>query len=68
MKMTSDKRIWVSTSGRGGLQYWNGTEWKISLEGPMPLRGLVELPKGVLIAGSVLDGLYVLGDYSIKGE
>jgi ligand-binding sensor domain-containing protein len=68
MKMTSDKRIWVSTSGRGGLQYWNGTEWKVSLEGGMALRGLVELPKGVLMAGSVLDGLYVLGDYSIKGE
>jgi hypothetical protein len=49
------------------LQYWNGTEWKVSLEGGA-LRGLVELPKGVLIAGSVLDGLYVLGDYSIKGE
>jgi len=68
MKMSSDKRIWVSTQRRGGLQYWNGVEWNVSLESPIPLRGLVELPNGALLAGSVLDGVYVLGDYSIKGE
>lgn len=68
MKMSSDKRIWVSTQKRGGLQYWNGSEWKVSLEGPMPMRGLVELPNSVLLAGGVLDGLYVLGDYTITGE
>ena len=68
MKVTSDKRVWVSTQRRGGLRYWNGTEWIISLEISLPLQCLVELPKGALMAGGVLDGLYILGDYSIKGE
>jgi ligand-binding sensor domain-containing protein len=66
LKATSDGRIWVST-GRG-LKCWDGKEWKTSMEGPVSLNCLVELPNGALIAGSVLDGLYVLGDYSIKGE
>jgi len=68
IKMTSDKRVWVCGQKSGGLQYWNGAEWKASLETPCALRCLVELPGGVLMAGSVLDGVYVLGDYSIKGE
>lgn len=67
MKMTSDKRIWIST-GKGGLRYWNGTEWKESLTCSAAVKDLVELPKGVLLAGTSQDGVYVLGDYSIKGE
>ncbi len=68
MKVTSDKRVWISTQRHGGLRYWNGTEWVDSLEISLPLQCLVELPKGALMAGGVLDGLYILGDYSIKGE
>jgi ligand-binding sensor domain-containing protein len=67
MKATSDKRIWVSTS-KGGLRCWNGTEWKDSLTCAASVNRLVELPKGVLLAGTSQDGMYVLGDYSIKGE
>jgi ligand-binding sensor domain-containing protein len=68
LKMTSDKRIWASTQRRGGLRCWDGKVWQDSLESPMPPNSLVELPKGVLVAGSLLDGLYILGDYSIKEE
>jgi len=67
MKMTSDKRIWIST-GKGGLRCWDGTEWKDSLTCSAAVKDLVELPKGVLLAGTSQDGMYVLGDYSIKGE
>lgn len=67
LKVTSDKRVWVSTQN-GGLKYWDGKDWVLSLEGSMPMRCLTELPKGVLVAGGVLDGLYILGDYTIKGE
>jgi len=67
MKVTSDRRIWIST-GKGGLRYWNGTEWKDSLTCSAAVKDLVELPKGVLLAGTSQDGVYVLGDYSIKGE
>lgn len=65
---TSDGRIWISTQKSGGLRFWNGKEWQVSLEGPLPIRCLMELPKGVLVAGGVLDGLHILGEYSIKGE
>jgi hypothetical protein len=68
LKMTSDKRIWVSTQRKAGLQVWNGQEWTMSLESGTAMRSLVELPNNVLIAGGTLDGLYILGDYSIKGE
>jgi ligand-binding sensor domain-containing protein len=68
MKMTSDKRVWVTTGKRGGLRYWDGKEWKESLESGTMVRCLTELPNGVLIAGGTLDGLYILGDYNIKGE
>jgi len=68
LKATSDKRIWVSTQRTGGLRNWNGTDWENSLDTPMPILNLIELPNGVLMAGSLFDGVYVLGDYSIKGE
>lgn len=67
MKMTSDKRIWISTE-KGGLRYWTGTEWQDSLTCSAAVKDLVELPKGVLLAGTSQDGVYVLGDFSIKGE
>jgi ligand-binding sensor domain-containing protein len=68
MKMTSNKRVWVGTQKRGGLRYWDGKEWKESLESGTSMRCLTEMPNGVLIAGGTHDGLYILGDYSIKGE
>ncbi|MFZ4398373.1 MAG: ligand-binding sensor domain-containing protein, partial [Kiritimatiellia bacterium] len=66
MKMTSDKRIWVSTPRHGGLRYWNGDEWKASLNCIYPVHSLVELPNGTLLAATSRDGIYVLGDFSIK--
>ena len=68
LKVTSDKRVWVSTQRSGGLRYWNGAEWTTSLDGPLPIRCMAELPNVALIAGGVLDGLHILGNYSIKGE
>jgi sugar lactone lactonase YvrE len=68
LKVTSDKRVWVSTQKSGGLRYWDGAEWKVSLEGPLPVICLVELPNVALVAGGVLDGLHILGNYSVKGE
>ncbi len=68
LKVTSDKRIWISTALGGGLRYWDGKEWKASLETPMPVNLLVEPVPGVLLAGTILDGMYVLGNFSIKGE
>ena len=68
LKATSDGRVWVSTQQGGGLRYWDGKAWVWSLESGMPVRCLTELPNGVLMAGGVLDGIYILGDYSIKGE
>jgi len=70
MKFTSDKRIWTST-GKGGLRYWTGTEWKTSLDSedrkrsPVSVDCLVELPEGVLFAGTRENGLYVLADYNL---
>jgi ligand-binding sensor domain-containing protein len=68
LKMTADKRLWISTAQTGGLRYWDGKEWKPSLETPMPVNQLVESGPGTLLAGTILDGLYVLGNLSIKGE
>ena len=66
MKMTSDKRIWISTPHHGGLRYWNGDEWKESLNCTDSVHSLVELPNGVLLAATGQSGIYVLGDFSIK--
>jgi len=68
LRATSDGRVWISRRSTSGLQYWDGNEWKVSLADSGPISSLVELPDGVLVAGSVLRGVYILGDYSIKGE
>jgi ligand-binding sensor domain-containing protein len=60
LSATTDGRVWVSSQTTGGLRYWNGTAWVVSLDSPLPIRALVETADGALWAGSVLDGLYVL--------
>lgn len=56
---TADGRVWVSSQTTGGLRFWNGTAWSVSLDSPLPIRSLVETADGALWAGGVLDGLYV---------
>ena len=50
--------IWAITST--DLLYWNGEEWIVSLDGPLPIRALVEAADGTLWAGGVLDGIHML--------
>jgi ligand-binding sensor domain-containing protein len=57
---SSDGRVWVSSQSTGGLRYWNGTAWTLSLDSPLPIRALVETADGTLWAGGVLDGIYKL--------
>ncbi|NQT91825.1 MAG: hypothetical protein HQ559_03620 [Lentisphaerae bacterium] len=57
---TSDGRVWISGQTTGGLRYWSGTEWILSLDSPLPIRTLVEAKDGTLWAGGVLDGVYQL--------
>ena len=59
LETTSDGKVWISTQSTGGLRYWDGKTWVVSLEGPTPIRCLFESPSKQLIAGAVLDGLYV---------
>lgn len=61
LEPTSDGKVWVSSQTVGGLRYWNGKSWTVSLPGPTPIRCLLETPQGDLVAGSVLEGLFVLG-------
>lgn len=68
LKVTSDKRVWVSTQQTGGLRYWDGKAWQVSLDSPASVTCLVEVRPGVLFAGSARHGLYILGDYTLKGE
>jgi ligand-binding sensor domain-containing protein len=68
LQVTSDGRVWISRKSTSGLQYWNGKKWKVSLADSGPISSLVELQEGVLVAGSVLRGIYILGDYNIKGK
>lgn len=68
IKITSDKRVWISTQKLGGLRYWDGKAWQVSLESLMPLQRLVEIRPGVLLAYGARDGLYILGDFTLKGE
>lgn len=60
LEPTSDGRVWISTQNVGGLRYWDGKAWVVSLPGPTPVRCLLETSDGRLIAGAVLDGLYIL--------
>ncbi|MCX5660340.1 MAG: hypothetical protein NTW19_11545 [Planctomycetota bacterium] len=58
---TSDGKMWISSQSVGGLRYFDGKAWVVSLAGPTPIRCLLETPDGKLVAGSVLEGLYILG-------
>lgn len=60
LEPTSDGRVWVSTQKSAGLKVWDGAKWSVSMDGPTPLRCLVELPDKTLLVGGVLDGLFVL--------
>ncbi len=56
---TSDGRVYVSSQRGGGLRYWNGKTWEVSLDSPLPMRCLVEQKDGTLYAGGVLDGIHI---------
>jgi len=53
-----DGRVWVSSQMVGGLRCWDGMEWQISLDSPLPIRCFVEINGGTYIAGGVLDGVH----------
>ena len=55
---SSDGRVWVSSQMQGGLRYWDGETWVVSLDNPLPIRCLIETPDRTLWAGGVLDGVY----------
>jgi streptogramin lyase len=54
-------RIWTSTQSQGGLRYWSGGEWHVSLDTRLPMTCMA--PHGdALWAGGVVDGVHVLED------
>jgi ligand-binding sensor domain-containing protein len=57
---TSDGRVWISTQMQGGLRYWDGKAWIVSLDSPLPIRCLFELNPKEIWAGGILDGLHIL--------
>ena len=59
IQTTSDGRVWISSQMNGGLRYWDGAAWKVSLDSPLPIRCLLEAKGGQVLAGGVLDGLHV---------
>ncbi len=59
LERTNDGRVWISSQMVGGLRYWDGKKWVVSLDSPLPIRCLIETKKGKILAGGVLDGLYI---------
>jgi hypothetical protein len=57
VEVTTDGRVWISTQMQGGLRYFDGKTWRVSLSSPLPIRCLAET-KTLLLAGGVLDGLH----------
>jgi len=57
---TSDGKVWISTQTQGGLRFWDGKTWKVSLESFLPIRCLLETKSGEIWAGGILDGLHIL--------
>ncbi len=53
-------RIWISSQAKGGLRYWDGKAWRVSLESLLPIRCFLQTNEGVCLAGGVLDGVHVL--------
>ena len=60
MERTSDGRIWISTQSMGGLRFWDGKKWQVSLDSPLPIRCLFDAKAEGLWAGGVLDGIHIL--------
>jgi ligand-binding sensor domain-containing protein len=58
LETTSDGRVWISSQSVGGLRYWDGTKWQVSLDRPLPMRCLLETKTKQLWAGGILDGVY----------
>jgi len=56
---TSDGRVWISTQTRGGLRYWDGKAWQVSLDSVLPIRCMFETKDKQIWAGGVLDGLHI---------
>jgi len=67
VKVSGDGRVWSTDPQGGGVQYRDGEAWHGSLKDSGPLICLAVLPDNVLIAGTVFNGLYVLGT-DVKGE
>jgi len=59
MQATSDGRIWISSQTIGGLRYWDGAKWVVSLESPMMMRCILETRDKQVWAGGILDGLHI---------
>jgi ligand-binding sensor domain-containing protein len=59
LETTSDGRVWISSQAVGGLRYWDGTKWQVSLGNPLPIRCLLETKEKTFWAGGVLDGVYI---------
>lgn len=59
MQATSDGRIWISSPAVGGLRYWDGAKWVVSLESPMMMRCILETRDKQVWAGGILDGLHI---------
>ena len=59
MQPTSDGRIWISSQATGGLRYWDGSKWVVSLESPMMMRCILETRDKQIWAGGILDGLHI---------
>jgi ligand-binding sensor domain-containing protein len=53
-------RVWISSQMTGGLRYWDGQKWIVSLDSPLPIRCFLQTPDGCRYGGGVLDGLHVL--------
>lgn len=56
---TPDGRVWVSSGSQGGLRYWDGDAWQVSLDSPFPVRALLRLGDGAMMAGGVFDGIHL---------
>ena len=67
VKTGADGRVWSSDPKGGGLHYWDGKAWQASLKDSGPLICLSPLADNGVIAGTVFNGMYVLG-IDVKGE
>ncbi len=59
LEVTSDGRVWISTQMQGGLRYWDGKQWQVSLDSVLPMRCMLETKSGEIWAAGVLDGVHL---------